>query len=271
MKYNIIYFILALILTKYGVKKILFLLEEGNAMGTNYKKEKIPVSSGIFFIPIIIIMSIIIIIIEGTNCLLPISTMLIGTISMAFLGLCDDLLGNRNITGLKGHLLYILRGKLSTGGLKAVVGGLVALIISLLISRNSINIIINTLIIALSTNFINLLDLRPGRALKGFILCAILAFVYPINEIIKSYICILYGAVLGYINYDLKAKAMLGDVGSNLIGVSLGILWAYNTNLNLKLWALIFLIGIHVFAEKYSITKTIDKVWVLKYLDNLGR
>ncbi|MCT4594681.1 MAG: glycosyl transferase [Anaeromicrobium sp.] len=267
----IVYFIGAYIITRFSIKKILFLLETGDATRENYRKEKIPVSSGIFFVPLIIVNSIFIILLEKNIEIIPLSIFLIGTITMAFLGLCDDLLGNRNITGLKGHLLYILKGKLSTGGLKAVIGGAVAFTISLLMSKEYVDVVVNTLVIALFTNFINLLDLRPGRAIKGFLVCSLIVFVYPINYMVKNYIYTLYGGILAYVKYDLKAKSMLGDVGSNLMGVSLGILWVYNTGIEIRSIVLVFLILIHLYAEKYSITKTIEKVSLLKYIDDLGR
>ena len=65
------------------------------------------------------------------------------------LGIIDDLLGNRNTTGLKGHIGQLFKFKLTTGGLKALMGGVVSIFVSLSFSNNFPMLILNGLIIAL--------------------------------------------------------------------------------------------------------------------------
>ncbi|HQE06418.1 MAG TPA: glycosyltransferase, partial [Tepidanaerobacteraceae bacterium] len=137
-----------------------------------------------------------------------------------------------------------------------------------------IEVIVNTLIIALFTNFFNLLDLRPGRAIKVYIII-FLAILAALNLAEKTDILLtfvpLLGFVVGYLPYDLKASSMMGDAGSNVLGISVGLLVVLSLSWHIRIAVLAFLIGIHFFTEKYSLTKLIEKNSLLNYLDNLGR
>lgn len=266
---EIIFLSVSFIISKLIIPMFFHLLKDSGSIRCNYKEENIPVGMGLIFIPIITINTILLIFLESVNNGLAV-IFLIGSLGMGLAGLLDDLLGNRNVTGLKGHFKMMFKLKLTTGGFKAIFGGFIALTISMMISKEPINIIINTLIIALFTNFINLLDLRPGRALKGFLFSGIILAFSPMYEIFRLLFYGLTGSVLAYLPYDLKAKSMMGDVGSNILGISLGIVCA-STSLNVRLIVLCFLILIHLYTEKYSLTETIKKVKILKYIDEIGR
>nr|WP_330403204.1 hypothetical protein [Clostridioides difficile] len=145
------------------------LLINGNVLRPNYKKDMIPVSMGIVFLPMIVINGIILAFFTTEfKDLAYIFMFMFGMISMFFAGILDDVIGNRDVSGLKGHFKSLFKGSLTTGGFKALFGGFVGLIVSVAISKDIIDIIVNTLIIALSTNLMNLLDLRPGRAIKAY-------------------------------------------------------------------------------------------------------
>ena len=153
------------------------LLIESNVLRPNYKKDMIPVSMGIVFLPMLIINAIILAYFT-TNFkdMLHIFIFIFGIMAMFFAGIIDDTIGNRDVSGLKGHFKSLFKGKLTTGGFKALFGGFVGLIISVCISKNIADIIVNTLVIALSTNLMNLFDLRPGRAIKVYLVIMIAIF-----------------------------------------------------------------------------------------------
>ena len=247
------------------------LLIESNVLRPNYKKDMIPVSMGIVFLPMLIINAIILAYFT-TNFkdMLHIFIFLFGLVSMFFAGILDDIIGNRDVSGLKGHFKSLLNGKLTTGGFKALFGGFIGLVISIAISKNIYDIVINTLIIALSTNLMNLLDLRPGRAIKVYLFLAIVIFLtivgYP-----KGLLLLIVPSVLVYFAHDLKAKAMMGDTGSNVLGISIGILVAMGYGLGVRVGWLVFLIFIHLLTEKYSLTKIIEQNKFLNFIDKLGR
>lgn len=247
------------------------LLVQSNIVRPNYNKEMIPVSMGIVFLPMIIINGIIVTFItEKSQNLLLLFIFIFGIMTMFLAGILDDIIGNRNVSGLKGHFKSLLKGELTTGGFKALLGGFVGVVISIAISKDIIDIVINTLIIALSTNLMNLLDLRPGRAIKVYILIASVLF-FTLIGYHKILLLLILPNVLTYFKFDLKAKCMMGDTGSNVLGISIGILIVIGYSINVRITWLLFLIFIHILTEKYSLTKIIEKNKFLNFIDKLGR
>ena len=247
------------------------LLIESNVLRPNYKKDMIPVSMGIVFLPMLIINAIILAYFT-TNFkdMLHIFIFLFGLVSMFFAGILDDIIGNRDVSGLKGHFKSLLNGKLTTGGFKALFGGFVGLVVSVCISSSIVDIIVNTLIIALSTNLMNLFDLRPGRAIKAYLVIMIPIYI-TLTGYTKVFPLLILPNVLAYFNTDLKARGMMGDTGSNVLGISIGVLMALGYGIKVRLAWLVFLILMHLITEKFSLTKIIEKNRVLKFIDNLGR
>ena len=247
------------------------LLIESNVLRPNYKKDMIPVSMGIVFLPMLVINSIILAYFTNNfKDMLHIFIFLFGLVSMFFAGILDDIIGNRDVSGLKGHFKSLLNGKLTTGGFKALFGGFIGIVISIAISKNIYDIVINTLIIALSTNLMNLLDLRPGRAIKGYLVIS-LVLLFTLGEYTRNLLLLILPNVVAYFNQDLKAKAMMGDTGSKVLGISIGILFVMGYSLNVRLIWLAFLIFIHILTEKYSLTKIIENNKFLNFIDKLGR
>lgn len=247
------------------------LLTESDIVRPNYKKDMIPVSMGIVFLPMIIINGIILAFFTKDNKnLLYLFMFIFGIMSMFFAGILDDIIGNRNVSGLKGHFKSLLHAKLTTGGFKALFGGFVGVLISIAISKNIGDIVINTLIIALSTNLMNLLDLRPGRAIKVYLIIG-MVLILTLGVYQKSLLLLILPNVLAYFDYDLKAKAMMGDTGSNVLGISIGILICMGYSFKIRITWLVFLIFIHILTEKYSLTKIIENNKLLNYIDKLGR
>lgn len=264
------YFIGAFIITKFLIPMFLNMLYDSQCIRKNYKDEDIPVCMGLGFIPAILLIATSILLVSSKYDAVYPLIFLSGSIGMGMAGLLDDLLGNRSVTGLKGHFTMMLRGQLTTGGFKAAFGGIIAFSISIFLQGGWINIFINTFIIALFTNFINLLDLRPGRAIKGFLICALILIFSPVEKIFRLMLVGLTGAVIAYFPYDLKAKSMMGDIGSNILGITLGIVC---TSLNIFTREIILglLILIHIYTEKYSLTETIQKNKILNFFDEMGR
>lgn len=164
----------------------------------------------------------------------------------------------------------MLKGKLTTGGFKALLGGLVGLLITVSISKSISYILVGTLVIALSTNFMNLLDLRPGRAIKVYILISIIIFIFS-SVFEKEVMMLILPAVVAYFYYDLKAMAMMGDAGSNVLGISIGVFIVTSFDLKVQIFYLAILVAIHIIGEKFSITKLIENNHILNYIDKLGR
>ena len=267
------------------IKPVISMIVTANFVRPNFRGENIPVGVGVIFLissTVVIALNLLMLnILPGalTAAYPTISqaqfiyrTVLFLTVisSITCLGLIDDNWGSRDATGLKGHLLLLFKGKMTTGGLKALGGGFISLLISLLPGQND-HIILNTLLLGLSINAVNLLDLRPGRAGKGFLLGVLILAVYGRGEADLLFLFIFLGLILAYLPYDLSAKVMMGDSGSNVLGITLGITAVWLLSLKLKIILLVFLIGFHLLTEKYSLTKISEKNKLLNYLDRLGR
>ncbi|MGS0764058.1 hypothetical protein [Syntrophomonas curvata] len=254
---------------------LLSMLRESGAVRKNYLGHDIPVGAGIGFPVSVILVFIVYMLFSRYDS--SFSTYLIGIIAISFLGFIDDMLGQRDTLGFKGHFGALFQGKLTTGGFKALGGGVVAFFMAFsLVTPGSLghnlgNIIVNTLIIALFTNTLNLLDLRPGRALKGYLFFLLLIGLMAAGKVNWLLIAPLLGAVLVYLPVDLKARAMMGDAGSNVLGLTLGYCSAIHLPWPYRIGVLIFLIAMHIYTEKFSLTRTIERVPWLRAIDQLGR
>ncbi len=236
----------------------------------NYRLEKIPTSIGILFIFVqVISLGIMQILFDYKENFT--TVYLLGFVFMGFLGLLDDLIGTKFIKGLRGHMKALFHGEITTGAIKAILGFFIAILVSSILSNNILDLIINSFVIGLFTNFINLFDLRPGRAIKMFIFVALFLLVFSINNKYAYILWSMFGILIPYMNLDLKAKSMMGDVGSNTLGFTLGVFAGSSFHIVGRTIILILLIFLHIAAEKISFSKVIEKNKFLKFIDMIGR
>ncbi|WP_333871070.1 hypothetical protein [Desulforamulus putei] len=263
-------------LVSFGVARLILpsllkLITEAGFVRPNFRGDHIPLGAGFLFFLSALLPTGLLLFIAPEHYHTTGFIYLFALGSMTLLGMIDDVFGSRADSGLKGHIKKMLRGELTTGGLKLTAGGFMSLAVAGAISHGWQEVIVNTLVIALSVNAINLLDLRPGRAGKGFLLGGLLLCLggWPSGNLI--WVAITAGALLAYLPTDLRAGAMMGDTGSNALGATIGITAVLVLPETVKIGYLIFLIGFHLFTEKYSLTRVIEKNKILNYLDRLGR
>ncbi|MGE5371536.1 MAG: hypothetical protein ACM3QZ_06050 [Solirubrobacterales bacterium] len=262
-------FFFAVLLEEAALNLMLPMLERGGALRENYRKEKIPVSAGITF-PLVLIACFILIQFSGSFIDQHYFIYLLSVLAMGFLGFIDDMLGGRDTLGFKGHFTKLLKERtLTTGGLKAFGGGIIAAYAALFFSSGILEFIVNTLLIALFTNSMNLFDLRPGRCIKAFLVLFAPLLLLADTDLLMF--IPLFGAVLIYFPYDLKARAMMGDTGSNVLGITLGLLAVYGYPLVVRIVLVLLLIGLHILTERISLTKIISENRYLDFFDRLGR
>src|SRR6476661_10583343 len=97
----------------------------------------------------------------------------------AGLGALDDLAGDSSSKGLRGHLSALARGEVTTGAVKIAGLGLTGLLAAAAIDRRGedrpglLATLVGGAVVAGAANVANLLDLRPGRALKATTLAAL--------------------------------------------------------------------------------------------------
>jgi hypothetical protein len=197
---------------------------------------------------------------------------LAGTVVLAWVGRLDDRSASRE-RGMVAHMRSLLRGRVTTGILKLVAGGAAAVAVAVAHGGETGRVVLAALVIALAVNVTNALDVRPGRALKWALL-ALLA-VWPVLRardlglvlVASSYL----GAGVVVAAFDLRERGMLGDAGSNPLGLVVGSGMA----VVLPTWglavALVVLLGLQVAAESVTISRLIDAVPPIRWFDRLGR
>lgn len=197
------------------------------------------------------------------------ATPLLAGLGFGALGLLDDRWGDRAVGGLAGHLGALRRGKVTTGLVKLVGGTALALIIGWQLSGQWLPALVDGALIALAANTVNLLDLRPGRALKAWLLLALPAAL--VEPAVRPLLGGLGVAAALYAPLDLGGKAMLGDTGANALGAVAGLALALSLGLPWKVLAVALLLGLHVLSEFRSLGRLIESNPDLAWLDRLGR
>lgn len=259
----------SLLLALHLLPRVTTMLIAGGMKRANYLGEQIPLACGIVIplasLPGLIIWQAIMRHMNATTLLLALVTT-----GMAAVGLLDDVVGDGKQRGLFGHWRAYVRGTLTTGGCKVILGVSIALLISLYINAAHItNILVSSALVALSANTINLFDLRPGRALKVF--CFSYVLIAVAAGTIGGPFLIVFASALALAPADLHAHIMMGDTGANALGGMLGLFMVCNLSMAGRWQALILLILLHVAAERWSFSKLIDAVPMLAWLDKLGR
>ena len=128
-------------------------------------------------------------------------------------------------------------------------------------------------VIAGSANIANLLDLRPGRALKVVLLLAgpIFAGAGRGRLLSRATAAAAAGAAAAVLSDDLAGRSMLGDTGANSAGALLGTALVARTGRRGRLLALAVVTVLTLISEKVSFTKVIESTPGLRELDALGR
>jgi UDP-N-acetylmuramyl pentapeptide phosphotransferase/UDP-N-acetylglucosamine-1-phosphate transferase len=191
-------------------------------------------------------------------------------LGVALLGLIDDLLAGRP-RGWRGHGAAVLRGGFSTGALKAV--GTLGLAVFVLSGQgwDDGRYLLAVALLVLTTNLFNLLDLRPGRSAKGFVLLAA-GLTLGAWELAPLEALGLFAApvvVAGL--YDLRERAMLGDTGANLIGGLAGLWLILTLGTTGQAIALVVVLALTVYGEFRSLSALIERTPLLRDLDSIGR
>ncbi len=130
-----------------------------------------------------------------------------------------------------------------------------------------VDVLLGAGVIAGAANLLNLLDLRPGRAIKaGLVLGAPLAVGRGAAMTAGT-----LGASAALLPADLGEEIMLGDSGANALGALLGVAFTARAGTLGRLAALAAVASLTAASEKVSFTKVIQDTPWLRRLDELGR
>lgn len=196
----------------------------------------------------------------------------LATVGAAVAGGIDDLSGGASTAkGLRGHLGALRRGELTTGVLKIVaLGGSGALACAWSDHRHGRGLTLSTLagagVVAGGANLANLLDLRPGRALK-----VALAVGLPLAVADRPAAAATCAAGLTVLLPDLRGTTMLGDTGANPLGAAVALAATQALGPRGRLAALTVVSGLTLLSERVSFTRVIEATPVLRELDRWGR
>ena len=195
--------------------------------------------------------------------------------------------GGKVAKGLKGHLGALAHGQVTTGVIKIAGIGASALAASALVGSKTTSVggkaadlALNTVLIAGTANLANLLDLRPGRALKATVLVAAplsyfscAAAKTPASGASAQRLLAsgLNAAAITALVEDLQETTMLGDTGANAAGALLGTSLAANDSWKLRLGTALGVVGLILASEKVSFSKVIAANPALNWLDQLWR
>lgn len=193
------------------------------------------------------------------------------TLGFGVLGLLDDVRGDRSVGGFRGHLGTLRRGRLTTGAAKALGGGALSLTAAFLIDYPlGGRMLVSALLIALSANALNLIDLRPGRCLFGFfggsvVVLGTLAANHALGAGFLFYVALALAVVL----YPLDAggRVMLGDTGANTLGAILGVAGALYFAPFWQGVLVLLLLAFQVWCERHSLSRLIEETPWLRRLD----
>ena len=195
-------------------------------------------------------------------------------------GALDDLVGDSSSKGLRGHLAAACRGEVTTGTVKIVGLGVTGLLSARMIDRSRqrkgvMATLLGGAVIAGSANIANLLDLRPGRALKVVLLLAASIVAggrgTHLSSTATSTAGAAAGAAIGSLSEDLAGRSMLGDTGANTAGALLGTALVARTGPRGRFLVLAVVTVLTLASEKVSFTRVIESTPGLRELDALGR
>jgi UDP-N-acetylmuramyl pentapeptide phosphotransferase/UDP-N-acetylglucosamine-1-phosphate transferase len=194
-------------------------------------------------------------------------------VGFAALGLFDDLVGDHSARGLRGHVRAAIRGELTSGAVKLLVGVAVALVATAPLELDTERRLLAAVVIAGAANVANLLDLAPGRLTKVGVVAAIALAVAvgAVDPILGPLMFV--AAVVVLVPAEFREQLMLGDAGANAFGACVGLMAVVAADRSrVGLWlAAAIVVLINLAGELVSFSEVIERVPPLRVLDRLGR
>ncbi len=214
----------------------------------------------------------------------------IAALGFSLLGLLDDVAGQGQSGGFRGHLGELSRGRLTSGMVKLAGGAALGVVVAAQVpaievlqgggtmgygvptsgASGVLVLLRDGAVVALAANLANLFDRAPGRTVKvtalGFVVAAVVS-----RSSVLAVPAAGIGAGLGLLRADLSERCMLGDAGSNPLGALCGLAALVAAPSSTARWVLLAaLVLANAASEVVSFSRVIDAVAPLRWLDRLG-
>jgi hypothetical protein len=115
----------------------------------------------------------------------------------------------------------------------------------------------------------NGLDVRPGRALKAFLIVQVGLWGVDLASL-PTLPGVVAGAVLA-LGPDLRERAMLGDGGANLLGFTVGLGLFLVLPTSGIVGGAIVAVALNILADTVTFSRVIGATRALAWVDRLGR
>jgi UDP-GlcNAc:undecaprenyl-phosphate GlcNAc-1-phosphate transferase len=245
----------------------------------NYRGATVPVGAGVLLTVAVLTAEAVLVVVDAIRRhhaidIGPTILVVVTALGFGLLGLVDDLAATGDERGFVGHIRALAAGRLTTGGLKLIGGGLLALVVCGAARTDGIGpLLIDASLVSLAANLGNLFDRAPGRAIKfGTIaLVAVLLMASIADRSQLTGVAMVLGAALGLLLFDLREELMLGDAGSNVIGATVGLALVLTCGLATRVAVLAVVVALNLASERVSFGRVIDDVAALRFVDRLGR
>ncbi len=273
-------FLLAAVCAAVLAPTLLRTLADGGHVKANYRGRELPFPYGVLVLAAALVALIPLMLLEVLASaelfhpeLWPLAVYALGVLA---LGLIDDTLGEPGEgrptqRGWRGHSAALMRGELSTGALKAAGSLALALLAMSWLGLSDGRWLLAVAVLVLATNVFNLLDLRPGRSTKAFVLLGLGLGIGSGSPRQLWSLGLFAGPALVAGLYDLRERAMLGDTGANLLGALAGLWLVLALSEVGQVIALVLLAAITIYGEVRSISGFVERTPGLRQLDSFGR
>lgn len=244
---------------------------------TNYRDHHLPTAVGLVLVAAVIA-------VDGGRTLLAVAgvgdvdvaparlAVLAAVVMFGFLGLLDDLLGDGEDRGLRGHVSAALRGRVTTGFVKLGGGAAVALVLAAAVDGDRAGrVLVDAALVALAANLANLFDRAPGRTIKWSLLAYVPLAVVAGTSATGVALAVVAGGGVALLHGDLGERFMLGDTGANALGAALGVATVLEVSADVRTVVALVLLGLTLLSEVVSFSRIIDAVMPLRLMDRLGR
>ncbi|MCK0472532.1 hypothetical protein [Halalkalibacter sp. APA_J-10(15)] len=242
-----------------------FLFKQVRWVVYNYQGKKIPYSIGCFLMISYVIS---LVLLQG-NVRAGMGISLIYLFVIWGMGLLDDIYGEGYPKGLKGHFRYFREEhRLTTGLMKGMMTVVVAALVVWQWQQLWYEAFIAFWLLVSFPHVMNLFDTRPLRVLKvTTIIAGILLLGLPFDFSLMRMVGIV---TLIWLLMEGSKWAMLGDNGSTLVGAMIALVVIHFSSLSAQFIMSMTTAFFIWYAERVSFSAVIEKVRVLKALDQLG-